>query len=59
MVRGGPEGRVVETGPKRMGKPAGEGLAGTGRGVAREVVFSEGRGLRARVERPEASRDTS
>jgi len=41
VVRGGAQGRVVETGPKRMGKPAGEGLAGKGREMAREVVFSE------------------
>ncbi len=56
MVRGGAEGRVVETGPPKDGKARGHGLGGKGREMTREVVFSEGRGFRARVARPEASR---
>jgi hypothetical protein len=53
---GGAQMSVVETGAQRMGKPTGEGLAGKGREMAREVVFSERREDRARVVRPEAGR---
>ena len=54
-----PSSAGVRSPPLRGGEPGGGGLAGKGRGMTREVVFSEGRGLRARVARPEASRATS
>jgi len=56
MVRGGAEGRVVETGPQRMGKPGVRWPCGEGPEITRRVVFWEGRGLRARGARPEAGR---
>jgi len=44
----------VRSPPLRGGEPRSGGLAGKEPEMAREVVFSEGRGLRARVVRPEA-----
>jgi hypothetical protein len=45
----------VRSPPLRGGEPGGGGLAGTCPEMAREVVFSEGRGLRARRVRPYTS----
>jgi hypothetical protein len=58
MVRGG-GGEGCGDGAQKDGKARGQGLAGKGQGVAREVVFSEGRGLRARGAGPHVRRDIS
>jgi len=52
------DGRA-EPAPPRGGEAAGRWLRGEGPEVMREAIFSEGRGLRARVVRPYVSRGTS
>jgi hypothetical protein len=49
----------AELAPPGVHDPTGDGLAGKGLGIMRMVVFSEGRGLRARIAMPCASRGTS
>jgi len=47
----------VQSPPLRgVDNPSWDGLAGKGQGMTRKAIFSEGRGLRARIARPEASR---
>ena len=46
-----PHGRA-EPAPPRGDHPSWDGLAVEGQGMARKAVFSEGRGLRVRIGRP-------